>query len=79
LERFVEFSARWEAKYPAIVGLWEHAWEDFVPFLSFDPEIRTVICTTNAIESINARIRKAVKDRGHFPTDQAASSACTWP
>jgi putative transposase len=72
LERFVEFSTRWEDKYPAIVGLWEHAWAEFVPFLSFDPEIRTVIYTTNAIESINARIRKAVKARGHFPTEQAA-------
>jgi putative transposase len=72
LDRLADFSAAWEAKYPAIVGLWEHAWAEFVPFLSFDPEIRTVIYTTNAIESINARIRKAVKARGHFPTEQAA-------
>ncbi len=72
LDRFAEFSGRWESRYPAIVALWEHAWAEFVPFLSFDPEIRTVIYTTNAIESINARIRKAVKARGHFPTEQAA-------
>src|SRR5439155_12243773 len=45
---------------------------EFVPFLQFDREIRTVICTTNAIESINARLRRAVNARGHFPTEQAA-------
>ncbi len=72
LERLADFSERWEAKYPAIIALWERSWAEFVPFLSFDPEIRTVIYTTNAIESINARIRKAVKARGHFPTEQAA-------
>jgi putative transposase len=67
-----EFAGQWEAKYPAIIKLWENAWAEFVPFLSFDAEIRTVIYTTNAIESINARIRKAVKARGHFPTETAA-------
>jgi putative transposase len=72
LDRFAEFCGRWEAKYSAIVKLWEHAWAEFVPFLSFDNEIRTVIYTTNAIESVNARIRKAVKARGHFPTEAAA-------
>ena len=71
-ERLAEFAGRWEKKYPAIVKLWENAWAEFVPFLSFDQEIRTVIYTTNAIESINARIRKAVKARGHFPTETAA-------
>jgi putative transposase len=72
LERLAEFAAEWEARYPAIVKLWEDAWAEFVPFLGFDPEIRTVIYTTNAIESVNARIRKAVKARGHFPTETAA-------
>ena len=52
--------------------LWTNAWAEFVPFLNFDPEIRTIICTTNAIESLNARFRRAVKARGHFPTEQAA-------
>jgi putative transposase len=52
--------------------LWDNAWAEFVPFLSFDPEIRRVICSTNAIESVNARIRRAVKARGHFPNEQAA-------
>ncbi len=72
LERFVEFSDVWGKKYPAIVRLWENAWSEFVPFLNFDTEIRTIICTTNAIESVNARIRRAVNARGHFPTEQAA-------
>jgi len=72
LDRFAEFSEKWEKRYPAIVRLWTNAWAEFVPFLAFDTEIRTVICTTNAIESINARIRRAVNARGHFPNEQAA-------
>lgn len=72
LDRFAEFSQTWEQRYPAIVKLWENAWAEFVPFLQFDTEIRTIICTTNAIESVNARIRRAVNARGHFPTEQAA-------
>jgi putative transposase len=72
LERFLEFCEAWGARYPAIVRLWENAWAEFVPFLAFDREIRTVICTTNAIESLNARFRRSVKARGHFPTEQAA-------
>jgi len=72
LERLADFAAAWEAKYPAIVKLWENAWAEFVPFLSFAPAVRQVIYTTNAIESVNARIRKAVKARGHFPTETAA-------
>src|SRR6201993_4059718 len=66
LDRFAEFSGKWEKRYPAIIRLWENAWAEFVPFLRFDREIRTVICTTNAIESINSRIRRAVNARGHF-------------
>ena len=71
-ERFAEFTREWGARYPAIVRLWDNAWAEFVPFLAFDPEIRRVICSTNAIESVNARIRRAVKARGHFPNEQAA-------
>ncbi|MFG2979240.1 IS256 family transposase [Streptomyces sp. NPDC048331] len=70
--RFLEFSEAWGRKYPAIVRLWENAWAEFVPFLQFDTEIRRIVCTTNAIESVNARIRKAVRARGHFPNEQAA-------
>ena len=72
LDAFAEFSGTWEARYPAIVKLWESAWAEFVPFLAFDREIRSIICTTNAIESLNARFRRSVKARGHFPTEQAA-------
>jgi putative transposase len=72
LDRFAEFSEQWESRYPAIIKLWTNAWAEFVPFLQFDVEIRKVICTTNAIESINARLRRAVNARGHFPTEQAA-------
>jgi transposase-like protein len=54
------------------VRLWENAWAEFVPFLQFDTEIRRIVCTTNAIESVNARIRKAVRARGHFPNEAAA-------
>jgi transposase-like protein len=72
LDRFAEFAHAWGRKYPAVVKLWENAWEEFTPFLRFDTEIRRIVCTTNAIESINARIRRAVKARGHFPNEQAA-------
>ncbi|WP_406498821.1 IS256 family transposase [Streptomyces sp. NBC_01604] len=71
-ERFGEFQEAWGRKYPAIINLWENAWAEFVPFLSFDVEIRKVICSTNAIESVNARIRRAVRARGHFPNEAAA-------
>lgn len=71
-DRFLDFQEAWGAKYPAVVKLWESAWAEFVPFLQFDREIRRIVCTTNAIESVNARIRKAVRARGHFPNEQAA-------
>jgi len=72
LERFLEFQEQWGAKYPAIVRLWENAWAEFVPFLGFDAEIRRIVCSTNAIESVNARIRRAVRARGHLPNEAAA-------
>ena len=67
-----DLAERWGQRYPALIRLWENAWAEFVPFLRFDKEIRTLICTTNAIESLNARFRRSVKARGHFPTEQAA-------
>ncbi|MFI0243123.1 IS256 family transposase [Streptomyces sp. NPDC016845] len=70
--RFLEFAETWGKKYPAIVRLWETSWAEFTPFLQFDAEIRRIVCTTNSIESVNARIRKAVRAGGHFPTEQAA-------
>lgn len=72
LDAFAAFAEKWEQRYPAIIKLWENAWAEFVPFLAFDKEIRGVICTTNSVESLNSRIRRAVNARGHFPTEQAA-------
>lgn len=63
---------KWAKKYPAIKTLWANAWEQFIPFLDYDLEIRKVICSTNAIESLNTRFRRSVRARGHFPTEQAA-------
>jgi transposase-like protein len=69
---FEEFEEKWGKPYPAISRLWRDAWEQFTPFLDYDVEIRKVLCSTNAIESLNARYRRAVSVRGHFPTEQAA-------
>lgn len=71
-ERLEEFHDRWGESYPAIKGLWANAWTEFVPFLDYSPEIRRVIYSTNAIESLHARFRRATRARGHFPNDQAA-------
>jgi len=62
----------WGLKYPMIVKAWKDAWEQVIPFFVFPPAIRRVIYTTNAIESVNAQLRKIIKTRGHFPTDDAA-------
>jgi transposase-like protein len=70
--RFEEFAEKWGKPYPAIVRLWNNAWEEFIPFLDYDVEIRRVLCSTNAIESLNARYRRAVRARGHFPNEQSA-------
>ena len=69
---FDELAEKWGARYPAVIRLWRNAWEEFIPFLDYDVEIRRVICSTNAIESLNARYRRAIKARGHFPSEQAA-------
>jgi putative transposase len=62
----------WGAKYPSIVQSWRRAWEHVTPFFVFPPEIRRVVYTTNAIESLNMQLRKIIKTRGHFPNDEAA-------
>jgi putative transposase len=62
----------WGQKYPMIAPAWERAWEHVIPFFAFPPDIRRIIYTTNAIESVNAQLRKIIKTRGHFPTDEAA-------
>jgi transposase-like protein len=71
-QRLDEFAEAWGERYPAIVRLWRDAWPEFVPFLAYDLEIRRVLYSTNAIESVHARLRRAVRARGHFPTEQAA-------
>jgi putative transposase len=71
-ERLVEFNADWAERYPAIKTLWDNAWAEFVPFLDYSVEIRRVIYSTNAIESLHARMRRATRARGHFPNEQAA-------
>jgi hypothetical protein len=70
--RFEEFADKWATRYRAIIKLWRSAGEEFIPFLDYDVEIRKIICSTNAVESLNRRYRRAVRARGHFPTDQAA-------
>jgi len=62
----------WGTKYPTIVAAWQRAWKHVTPFFVFPPDIRRVIYTTNAIESLNMQLRKIIKTRGHFPTDEAA-------
>jgi putative transposase len=71
-DRFAEFKDEWGQRYPAIVQLWESSWASVRAVPGYDVEIRRVICTTNAIESINARYRRAVRARGHFPNEAAA-------
>ena len=66
-----EFEDLWGQRYPHAVNTWRAAWERFVPFLAFPPELRRVIYTTNAIESLNYQLRKIIKNRGHFPNDTA--------
>jgi len=70
LESFAQ--GPWGKKFPTIAPSWRRAWERVIPFFAFPPEVRRVIYTTNAIESVNARLRKILKTRGHFPNDAAA-------
>ena len=70
--RLAEFAQKWDAKYPTISQSWQRNWERLVPFLAYPEEIRRVIYTTNAVESVNMSLRKITKNRGSFPTDEAA-------
>ena len=63
----------WGQKYPTVVAAWRRAWDRVIPFFAFPPAVRRVVYTTNAIESIHARLRKIIKTRGHFPSDDAAT------
>jgi putative transposase len=66
------FDEKWGSRFPPIVQAWQDAWEHVTPFLAFGPEVRRVIYTTNAIEALNRQLRKAVKTKGHFPSEDAA-------
>ena len=63
----------WGHKYPTVATAWRRVWDKVIPFFAFPPEVRRVIYTTNAIESVNSRLRKIIKTRGHFPSDEAAT------
>jgi putative transposase len=69
LERF---AAKWDARYPTISRSWLEHWEQITPFLAFPPDVRRVVYTTNTIEALNRQVRKIIKTRGHFPTEDAA-------
>ncbi len=70
--RLEEFEAKWGARYPAIAPMWQRAWSHVVPLFAFPPAIRKMIYTTNAVESLHRSLRKIIKTRGSFPTDEAA-------
>ena len=63
----------WGQKYPAVTASWRRRWTEVIPFFAFSPEVRKIIYTTNAIESLNSQVRRAVRNKGHFPSDQAAT------
>jgi len=67
-----EFAAEWDRTYPSISTLWRRNWQGVIPFFQFPPEIRKIVYTTNAIESLNMSLRKAIKTRGAFPSEDAA-------
>jgi putative transposase len=71
-DRLGEFEAHWGAKYPAVGQSWRRAWDHVVPLFGFPPDIRKMIYTTNAVESLNQSLRKIIKTRGSFPNDEAA-------
>lgn len=73
-QRLDDFEATpWARKYPAIAQSWRRNWEQVIPFFAFPPEVRRIIYTTNAIESLNSQVRKALRSHGHFPSDEAAT------
>ena len=72
--RFAEFAGAWGQTYPAIIQAWQSVWPEFVPFLELPTELRKLVYTINAIESMNARFRRAVRHRGHFPTEHPPRS-----
>ena len=73
LARLDEFEVEWGKRYPAIGQAWRRAWEHVIPFFAFAPAIRKMIYTTNCVEALNRSLRKIIKTRGSFPTDETAS------
>ena len=63
----------WGRRYPAIAQSWRRAWSEVIPFFAFPAEVRKILYTTNAIEALNSTLRRAVRARGHFPSDEAAT------
>ena len=72
-QRLGDFEVEWAKKYPAIGPAWRRAWNEVVPFFAYPPQIRKMIYTTNAIESLHRGLRKIIKTRGSFPSDEAAT------
>jgi len=70
-----DFAERWNGKYPTIVALWQRNWERVIPFFAFPAEVRKILYTTNAIESLNMSLRKSLKSRAAFPSEEAALKA----
>jgi Transposase, Mutator family len=70
--QLASFAQRWDQRYPSIRALWRRNWLGIIPFFQFPPEIRKIVYTTNAIESLNMSLRKAIKTRGAFPSEEAA-------
>jgi putative transposase len=70
--RLSEFAQKWDAKYPTISKSWEANWQRLIPFFAYSEEIRRIIYTTNAIESLNISLKKTIKNRASFPNDEAA-------
>jgi putative transposase len=64
---------RWGLQFPTVVASWRRAWTHIIPFFAFPPDVRRLIYTTNALESVHAQLRKIIKTRGHFPNDEAAT------
>ena len=63
----------WGQKYPAISQSWRRVWQEVIPFFGFPGDVRRIIYTTNAIEALNSKLRRAIRARGHFPSDEAAA------
>jgi len=71
-QQLAAFAARWDSRYAPIAALWRRQWQQVIPFFAFPTEIRKVIYTTNAVESLNLSLRKVIKTRGSFPNQEAA-------